>query len=415
MAGPAYKVDVAIVGCGALGTLVAAEMRVLGEEITVAAFRLSDRARPQAESLRNQGWWQSGIRYVTPDPIAGLAMREARSELREYLGAKTGEDIGIIQMDAADEPRFLAQEGSIFRREIRKLPKRRAQQLLGSVWDDSSVCYEVPEQHLDIPTMIETARDFAVQQKVVFREVNEVRLERQRGYPSVRLVVDGQRVEALVVVFTAGCGNLRFMEELGHEEKYKIHQTPLLVVSGSPAVQVPIVVDRKNGMSIVSHRPCDRIANGCMIIGAAKGKPIPAYSEASERCVTESEAESILSVVGRILPSLRSDSTAYRFTAGWEPLPPNGSHVSPRVLPFPANHEHHDVLFAFCGRATLALDAARDVVKAIGQILSSIYRGKRTRGHLTARLGETWTDPVRMHFYDYYAAINDYHGKKKVK
>lgn len=76
-------IDLVIVGGGALGTLLAARIEEIGLDLTVACFRLQDRPDPNAESLRNLGLFQSGLRYLQIDPVTSAIMRRYRPKLLE--------------------------------------------------------------------------------------------------------------------------------------------------------------------------------------------------------------------------------------------------------------------------------------------------------------------------------------------
>jgi glycine/D-amino acid oxidase-like deaminating enzyme len=66
-------VDFAIVGGGLLGTAVAALASAAGFGVLV--IRLRDHIIPRADTLRNQGWLQSGIMYPI-DQFGGRANYE---------------------------------------------------------------------------------------------------------------------------------------------------------------------------------------------------------------------------------------------------------------------------------------------------------------------------------------------------
>jgi len=102
----------------------------------------------------------------------------------------------------------------------------------------------------------------------------------------------------------------------------------------------------------------------------------------------------------------------YRFTAGCEPIPSEGSHIRPRVFGFPIGHEYHSAVFAFCGRATLAFEAVRQTLELLKDLLPPTATKRRTR-HSRFQIGTPWRDPVRSHFYDYYEDFDDHKGRKE--
>src|SRR5205807_9911071 len=122
----------------------------------------------------------------------------------------------------------------------------------------------------------------------------EIREQPSRS-PSLRLIVDSDEVEAGVVVFAAGCGNLPFMEQLAPDHQYRIRQTPLLIVSGRPEISAPVFYDKINERSIVTHPPGNFIEAGCMIIGTRHGKrDIERYYEVEKRTIEDAEVNTIL-------------------------------------------------------------------------------------------------------------------------
>src|SRR5688572_32774600 len=69
------RCDVAIVGGGILGVAIAALTAQKGYRVCV--LRLNDQERPRADTLRNQGWLQSGFMYVgrfEPDRTRGRTL-----------------------------------------------------------------------------------------------------------------------------------------------------------------------------------------------------------------------------------------------------------------------------------------------------------------------------------------------------
>jgi glycine/D-amino acid oxidase-like deaminating enzyme len=402
-------VDVAIVGGGILGTLVAARMRDLPTRLRVICLRRRDAERPNAESLRNQGWSQSGLRYQTIDKVTAELMWTSRGELHDWLGVQQSDVTGVTQMSAADEEGFVARiERSPWEAKVRKLDKDEAKQLVGNFWDEEGVCFAVPEHHLDISRLMTSARARARTAGVEFREVDAVEIdERSLGTSSIRLLADQNEVEAGVVVFTAGCGNLPFLHLLKSPQRYQLRQTPLLVVMGPPITRTPVFYDSKNGISVISHDPCRTISKGCMIIGTKFSEPrnIMQYDDADKRIISREEANQILEQAERYIPELGFSRYSYRFTAGWEPIPPDLNHFKPQV--FFANEEHRHIIFAFSGRATLSAFVSEEVVKKIKYAVR-LQNNKAVELVDLSLIGTPWVQKIQMHYEDYYNELNDY-------
>src|ERR1700722_15588916 len=101
--------DLLVVGGGILGLFLAWLAREEGLHVFVA--RLSDAQVPHADTLRNQGWLQSGLRYLgrpPDDPHAfGRRMRAAGRDLHEKLAFPHPTGHGILRtVDEADANEF---------------------------------------------------------------------------------------------------------------------------------------------------------------------------------------------------------------------------------------------------------------------------------------------------------------------
>jgi len=405
-------VDVLLVGGGILGTVLAARMNELGPDLRVLGLRLTDSPAPNAESLRNQGMFQSGIKFLQYPVLAG-EMLNRRSRLLEFLGMQSRQLSGVMQVPTIKAEKFWKRiSKSIFERTVKELSDDQARALIGPFWKEDSFCVSIPDNHLDVATAMLAAREIARAKKIEFREIERLEIlgRAAPGLP-IRVKVDEHIVEAGLIVFTAGCGNIPYMNQLDPGHNYKIQQTPLIVIRGGPPVLAPVVFDNTNHVTISSRQPCDRIRSGCMVIGTQGSRRlIDPFCTAPQRDVCDKEKEEL---VDRLSPLIPIIDGKHSFTAGWEPLPLyKGRHVIPAVRGFPPGHEHRGILFAFCGRATVAMQAVDLILQELALLTKEGRILKSAQFPTFADLGTPWTAPIWMHYEDPYAMWNDY-GRNK--
>ena len=137
--------DVAIIGGGILGLATAARTAQRG--YCVHVYRLSDRGRPRADTLRNQGWLQSGLIYVgklgrdrrrgrllaSQMYVAGLTMLEGLE-----LPVPDGVDGGILRVrQDTDEAHHLLEDARQLGIEhlVHELEPTAVRRRLGSVFE----------------------------------------------------------------------------------------------------------------------------------------------------------------------------------------------------------------------------------------------------------------------------------------
>src|SRR5262245_25854744 len=108
----------------------------------VLLVRLSDRDVPHADTLRNQGWLQSGLRYMHDSDdsrVFARRMRAAGRELHTRLALRPPNGYGILRArNDADAAKYL-QRGSELRVPIRRLTGEEARGQLGPLYDSSGV------------------------------------------------------------------------------------------------------------------------------------------------------------------------------------------------------------------------------------------------------------------------------------
>src|SRR5262249_16782150 len=97
----ANKFDFTVVGGGILGTAIAALGSAAGYGVLV--LRMSDLGVPRADTLRNQGWLQSGVAYHLDDFHSEAAYAEFATKTY-FAGRSMLADCGLLP---ASSPRGL--------------------------------------------------------------------------------------------------------------------------------------------------------------------------------------------------------------------------------------------------------------------------------------------------------------------
>jgi FAD dependent oxidoreductase len=394
------------------GATLAARAREIKRGLQVVCFRLNDAQLPSGETLRNQGISQSGVRYLA-SPHVAEAMHASGLGLQMLVGIHPPRAQGVIQMSKERALQFEEQIGlAKFDARVRRLSENEARSLITRFFDPDAVSYRTQENYFHFASAMLAARDIAQQDGVIFREITTLEVHEQKSFPSLRLVADGCAYEANAVVFAAGGGNIPFLKKLKPDHGYRIRQTPLLVVPGPPSIQAKVFYDSIHKQSIVAHKPSTRITTGCMVIGTEKGRSfIDQYCSADQREIPEAAAKEVLDHLTPQMPELASPNS-HRFTAGWEVIDPEGTDHTVHILKFPEDHAHHDVIFVFPGRATLAFYAAGLAITALKQILRTTSKAQGTGAAPDATAGRSWEErDAKMHFEDYYNHMDD--RKKK--
>src|SRR5215216_1888649 len=88
-----------IVGGGILGTLIARQAAMRWRrKAHVLLLRLPDRPEPNAESLRNQAWRQTGLHYFKLGPAAARAFWDAGERLVDAFDLRDQLRPGVMRV-----------------------------------------------------------------------------------------------------------------------------------------------------------------------------------------------------------------------------------------------------------------------------------------------------------------------------
>lgn len=395
--------DLAIVGGGILGTVIAHMAAIAGFEPVV--FRLSDGKVPSADSLRNQAWLQSGLRYARKDRALAAQMWQYGRSLHEYLSLPVPAGRGVFQVaDDAAARELEADAASILVGPIDRLSRADSIRLLADHYVDGAIAIETPEAPFKEGLLIQEARELARSRRAKFFQVKKP-IELIGGSESNRrpqLRVEGDIHEFNQIVLAAGAGNLPLLGSLGGQIGISLTQTPLLVMPGVPSINCPLLVDRIGHFSLIAHRPYPSRIDGCMVFAAADTEEEDVdYKEPRERKVRDEKKKALLDALPRML---RERIATSRITAGVEVYPVVKGKRLPTTRPYIQTASGYpDIIVAMPGRATLSLFAAEEVMKNLRKVANSKSRNAIGLGYS----GWDSTHPIHMHHETYYEHLND--------
>jgi glycine/D-amino acid oxidase-like deaminating enzyme len=389
--------DFVIVGGGILGTAVAAVASQA--DYRVLLLRMTDRGRPRADTLRNQGWLQSGVLYpmgIFKDEaeyrVLGTMTYFGGREMLARCGMEPSNERAVVRVrDPARVREFEAKAKLLrLRSEIfRRLDSADAQASLGALFERGSAYFLCPDCPFDEAAVLTHFRGEAVQNGAQFLEIDEpVKLLRHGDH--IAICWAGMTLDSPVTLITAGAGGLELLRQIECVVPAEIRQTPLLVHPNSCGVPVPILVDFERQFSLVKHSctPAD-----ALVIGTKVHQQPVSFIAPEQRRVSKADAASFRRFLH---PHLEQSMQTGRFTAGFEVMPTKAAgvtHLEPFVKTF------DNVVFASPGRATLALQAAEKVFSATRAIVDA--RGRR-RFEFVSKTSRAWCDPIDMHYQPTY-------------
>jgi len=387
--------DLLIVGGGLLGLCVA--YQAVKRNHRVLLCRLSDAERPQADTLRNQSWLQSGLRYIGPldeDERTLLAkeMLAGGLDLHDELGIPKPKGFGIVRLGSAAEAEKLERDGARMGVDVVRLDNQaQIRAVLGEFYAPDSIYYATPEIPFDEPMLLRRLREVIRDEGGLVREIPEP-VEIIPGEDSAEFTIrlDRQTVcRPRMTVLAAGAGNVPLLESmrLPRRPNLELYQTPLLVVPMTTMRGARIFQDRVRRFSVISHPPSDGIPNGAMVIGTVEGTRTN-FCRAPERRIPRGDLDAFWAI-----DCLRQFQLAGRFTAGFEVAVDGKQSVYPWVSRLSSN-----LIAAIPGRATMCMRVAKGIANELGSAVSS-------EGGVN--VGTEWVEQIYMHHDPYYGRLND--------
>jgi glycine/D-amino acid oxidase-like deaminating enzyme len=411
MVGQTVNCDIAVVGGGIVGLSIAALAAQMGYRVRVV--RLSDDMKPCADTLRNQGWLQSGLMYLDwfDDRTRGRVLARqmymaGRQMLRDLqLSLPMESDHGIMRLKDEDQAKRLEQDAEYLQLPgVARMSSGVAEELLGELYEDG-IYYSIPDAPFPEDVVLTTLREFALG--------NEADLI-QSDTPA-RLVADtksesGVRVDCTVgdqdygifskiTVLAAGAGNWKLLDDLGVEPAMRLRQTPLLVLHETLYADVPIFADRVRKFSFVRHPPDHEVMPaGALVIGTRVHSEV-AFRQPQLREIAADDRKKFEEGLPEVL---KAKVSAGRFTAGYEVIPDDTVGLKD-VEPWIAwVEDYRGLLKASPGRATMGMFVARQV---LAKITSRIGTPSTVRTPFS-RIGVLWDSGIYMHYHPSYS-FND--------
>lgn len=384
-----------------LGTAVAALASSAG--LGVLVTRLRDHAVPRADTLRNQGWLQSGIMYPVSqfngrdqyERFATQTFFAGRQMLRQ-CGIPIHEGNGILGVRDRARTDDLVDKSALLRfskDEFRRLETDEVVTKLGELADDGMSYFHIPDVPFDEAGVLTYLREEAKRCGTEFIQVDEP-VTLQRSNEIVRICCGEEIFESPLTLVTAGSGSFDLVDQVGGKLEGELRRTPLLVSDRPGCLPPGVFVDLERGFSAVRH-PCAGLADGAAVVGTkARSQPAPRVAADERHIPLEEEQE----FVKCLPPVLASRLLPARYTAGYEVIP---RRVGGPTAYEPWIEDCGSVVFASPGRATVALMAAN---LTLARLLEkrSLTKPKSFNLPSTGRIN--WAEPITMHFspdYDF--------------
>jgi glycine/D-amino acid oxidase-like deaminating enzyme len=380
-----------VIGGGILGAIVGHQAAKLGLETII--YRLGDLFRPEADSLRNHGWLQSGLLYAHDEPEVAAAMRwSGRLMLREY-GLEPPAARGVFRVSNEADAEALLEGAKRLRLSglVERMSDAEIRRDLGPFYVPNRPCFRVPDAPFDQALLLRRVRRAGVRQRAVFRDVVQPISLRPIGGNKGRFIVvtpDGEH-EPDVTVLATGCGTPKILEPLGIAPPLKVVRSPLLNMrAGDLLKDVPLFVDRSSQLATVRH-PSVSWGGNVLVVGNRSRPQVPSLGP-MPRQITRLEEQKLLELLP---PQIRPTAGAYRTTAGFKTESLDNqreSTIKPWVYTPP---EWPGLIVAVPGKATMSLATADRVLSTVVELI-----GKRSSKSGLPSLTSSWVDDVRMHF-----------------
>jgi glycine/D-amino acid oxidase-like deaminating enzyme len=381
---PSIHVEVLVIGGGIMGLWLTWRYSSLGYH--VLCLRLSDEERPCAETLRNQGWLQSGGRYfrslsLSVDSLtskltqknlspserdqlkaklkkdkdlraSAVDMHYSAQEIRQEFGISLADDSGLggVVRLREDEtwPEDLLRghvDGKLWIAELgaERLDSDQANQRLGQMFDPEGTYLSTGERAFEEDVLLEALRARTLStRRARVRVLRDPAVLEWGDADHLNAVCncEGGQVLADRVFLAAGAGTPCLLADLGLPITLKVQRTPLLVGRVPDTLGSLVLEERFRGYSLVSH-PTPNGFVGVVGVGAQNSDE-PMDEELSDAQLARSEiygtsSRRVSKEVGDRARSRVRDVflTPPRITAGYEPALENEAdwshylHVSP--------------------------------------------------------------------------------------
>lgn len=390
-----------VVGGGILGTLVV--WHATRQGMRAVCVRRRDRPAPEAETLRNQAWLQSGlVPHRRIGRTAALRMwTQGRRMLEEFAFDPDEGDAGLLRVPQQLVPEFeQAIDDLVLRGRVPQIPEAVAQQRVGDFLRTGGIFYEIPDRPFPEGEIVELARNQALSTGLArFIELSGPARLRRVGQ-SIVVEADGAQLNGAAFVLAAGIGSLELLEDISHQHGMSASSTPLVVIKNASPLSCGLYADLESGssFSVTRQTPSARTVDGALVLAGAPPAPLPRQWR-GPRQVPRTHVDDVWRRVPPAAQALRNAFTNLH-RMGIEPEREGLSKETPIVEEIAGCQ---NALFAFPGRATLAFSVAEEVVARLGTASALPATPSVTQPSSTA----PWTAPVAMHFEDSYDQLDE--------
>lgn len=408
------EADFLVVGGGLLGMSTA--VMAAREKRRVLVCRRSDKITPHADTLRNQSWLQSGLRYLIDsnhplDIALARRMVESRQSLFRAVGLWApwpGDKTAIIRVATENDGAKLVKDALVTLRlpGVNQVDPREIADDLGPFYERSGFYYTFPDVVFDQPALLDLLRIQLESLGGRVCEVDALDLVRDDNrVPPFRLKIRSKELTPpSMTILAAGAANLQLLRPFNVDQNFVWFRTPLFVLPKTLMGNVRIFFDTVRRFAVVNHPRSARVREGATVISAVGGHRV-AFPPSPERKVTRDDCERIRTKLQHFLPDLEKIG---RFTAGFEladsetlktTKPPKHATAQPCVRTI-----CDGLIAAYPGRAGLSMSVANS------EIRDEVRRHKNRGSVRTPPLSLSepdWRDPIHMHQDDYYASLDD--------
>lgn len=311
-----YERELIIIGGGVAGAILAYLAARAGAQVTL--FRISDKTRPFADTLRNHGWKQSGLVYIVSIPREAARMMAWGKLMLDMFNVVPLPGPGIFRMASDARAERFQKDAAKFNIPIELYSDYESAQILGALHEPGSYNFETPDRPFNLAELMESALIRAEMEGAEIVELepdNQVELIRDRSVANGFLVkAGGALFEAQATVVCAGAGTPKLLEQIGAEHRIGVFRSTLLSVGDLNVCSASLLFDLDTDLALVRHPSLVTPDLHYDVIGARNRVPLTSQ-KASHRLVTHKEICDLL----RLLPTTYREAVelkGYKVNAG---------------------------------------------------------------------------------------------------
>lgn len=288
------KVAVLVIGGGIVGAIAADYFSELGHSLLL--LRVNDGRDPQADTLRNHGWWHTGPWYWLKwdkSPHLLTALRQWGREMLRRYQITPAPGPAIFSTDDPERAQLLQDKARQLRYPIKIYTEEEAKEL---VCVPSIYNLDVQDRPFSPANVIRMARNNARRKGAQLRDLSvkdRVRLVRDPHSPSGFVVhAGGYVIEAGLTILSAGAGTPAMLEQLDLEHPISVSRSILVVTPSHHLWETTVSGNMDTGLTIVRH-DSDLSPTGSFEVIGGKGR-VPIEGDIwTQRVPTPAEIENL--------------------------------------------------------------------------------------------------------------------------